>query len=71
MNTGKKTDRIKRRVVSQYRKDRASLDLRNIDRLLEKTQKMVEGKAEFKRNRFLKVDGTAKAINQQALLQGS
>jgi hypothetical protein len=63
MNTGKKTARIKRRVIYQYRKDRASLDLRNIDKLLAKAQKMVDGKTNFKRNRFLMIDGTTKAIN--------
>lgn len=63
MNTGKKTERVKRRVIYQYRKDRASLDLRNIDKLVEKAYRMIEGKAEYKRNRFLKVEGTAKSIN--------
>ena len=63
MNTGKKTARIKRRVIYQFKRDRYSLDIRNIDKLLDKAQRMVEGKAEFKRNRFLKVDGTTKTIN--------
>jgi hypothetical protein len=64
MNTSKKTARVKRRVIYQYRKDRASLDLRNIDRLVAKAEKMVEGKVEYKRNRFLSIEGTAKRINQ-------
>jgi hypothetical protein len=63
MNTGKKTTRIKRRVIYQFKHDRYSLDIRNIDKLLDKAKRMVEGKAEFKRNRFLKVEGTAKTIN--------
>lgn len=64
MNTGKKTVCAKRRVIYQYRKDRASLDLRNIDKLVAKAERMVEGKAEYKRNRFLAVEGTKKTINQ-------
>ena len=69
MNTGKKTARVKRRVIYQYRKDRASLDLRNIDKLVDKAQKMVEGKASFKRNRFLKVEGTSKTINHSLIAE--
>jgi hypothetical protein len=38
MNTGKGTARIKRRVVYQFRKDRYSLDIRNIDKLVDKAQ---------------------------------
>jgi hypothetical protein len=62
INTGKKT-RAKRRVIYQYREKRAQLDLRNIDKTLAKAQSMVEGKAEFKRNRFLKVKGLTREIN--------
>jgi transposase len=42
----------KRRVIYQYRQKRASLDLRNINKLVLKAQSMVEGKADIKRNRF-------------------
>jgi transposase len=63
MNSGKKTARIKRRVIYQYRKKRADLDLRNIDKLLTKAEKMVAGSTEFKRNRFLKVSGSKREIN--------
>jgi hypothetical protein len=63
MNTGKGNKRVSRRVVYQYRKKRAELDLRNIDKLLDKALKMVEGKSEFKRNRFLKVKGAKREIN--------
>ena len=64
LNTGKGTPRIKRRVIYQYRSKRAALDLRNIDKALAKAQNMIEGKAEFKRNRFLKVTGSRREINQ-------
>ena len=63
MNTGKGEKRIKRRVIYQYREKRARLDLANIDKLLAKAEKMVSGKAEFKRNRFLKVSGSKREIN--------
>jgi Transposase DDE domain len=55
--------RQKRRVVYQYRQKRASLDLKNIEKVVAKAQKMVEGKAQAKRNRFLKVTGGTKKIN--------
>jgi len=63
MNTGRGQARVKRRVVYQYRTKRAQMDLLNIDKLLFKAQRMVEGKAEFKRNRFLKVSGSKREIN--------
>ena len=63
INTNKKIRRAKRRVIYQYREKRAQLDLRNIDKTLAKAQSMVEGKAEFKRNRFLRVSGSKREIN--------
>jgi hypothetical protein len=63
MNTGKGAKRIKRRVVYQYRQKRASMDLLNIDKLLDKARRMIDGKTEFKRNRFLKVSGSKKELN--------
>jgi len=65
MNTGRGSARIKRRVIYQYRAKRAALDLSNIDKLLVKAQKMIAGKSEFKRNRFLKVSGSKKEINYE------
>jgi hypothetical protein len=56
----KRTDR---RAIYQYRKKRAKIDLLNIDKLLYKAQRMVEGKLDIKRNRFLKVIGEQKEIN--------
>lgn len=65
INTGKGTRRAKRRVIYQYREKRAQLDLRNIDKTLAKAKSMVDGKAEFKRNRFLKVSGSKREINHK------
>jgi transposase len=64
---GKKTKGEKRRVIYQYRAKRAALDLRNIDKALAKAQSMVDGTRQFKRNRFLKVTGSTKQINQELL----
>lgn len=55
--------RQKRRVVYQYRQKRASLDLRNIDKAIAKAQKMVEGKANAKRNRFLQLKDAKPTLN--------
>ena len=57
--------RKRRRVVYQYqyRQKRATLDLTNIEKTLAKAQKMVERKADIKRNRFLKIKGDSREIN--------
>lgn len=55
--------RTKRRVVYQYRAKRAALDLLNIEKTVAKAQKMVEKKADIKRNRFLTVKGERREIN--------
>ena len=43
------------------------MDLMNIDKLLEKAQKMMNGTAEYKRNRFLKVTGGKKELNHELI----
>ena len=55
--------RAYRRAVYQYRAKRAQLDLSNIDRLLVKAQRMIDGKGKIKRNRFLQIIGGQKEIN--------
>lgn len=55
--------RAYRRAIYQYRSRRARIDLANIDKLLVKAQRMVDGKSEAKRNRFLKIIGGKKSIN--------
>jgi hypothetical protein len=52
-----------RRAIYQYRSKRARVDLANIDKLLAKAQRMVAGKSEVKRNRFLQIIGGRKEIN--------
>ena len=56
--------RRKRRVIYQYRQKRAALDLSNIEKALAKAQKIVEKKADIKRNRFLKINGAKREINE-------
>ena len=55
--------RTKRRVVYQYGAKRAALDLSNIEKTVAKAQKMVDKKADIKRNRFLTVTGERREIN--------
>jgi hypothetical protein len=65
INTNKKTRRAKRRVIYQYREKRNQLDLRNIEKTVARAKSMVDGKAAFKRNRFLKVSGSKREINRE------
>ena len=55
--------RTKRRVIYQYRAKRAALDLANIDKTVAKAQRMVDNKADIKRNRFLKIKGDIREVN--------
>jgi transposase len=55
--------RAYRRAIYQYRSRRARIDLANIDKLLVKAQRMVDGKSQVKRNRFLQIIGGRKQIN--------
>lgn len=55
--------RTKRRVVYQYRAKRAALDLSNIEKTVAKAQKIVEKKADIKRNRFLSIQFDKREVN--------
>lgn len=55
--------RTKRREIFQYRQKRAALDLSNIDKTVAKAQKIIDKKADIKRNRFLKITGDKREIN--------
>jgi len=57
---GKQT---KRRVIYQYRAKRAALDLSNIDKTVAKAQKIVDNRADIKRNPFLKITGDNREVN--------
>jgi len=55
--------KCKRRVVYQYREKRAKLDRKNIDDQVNKAERIISGKAQVARNRFLQVTGGKKTIN--------
>ncbi|MDD2553071.1 MAG: transposase [Desulfotomaculaceae bacterium] len=55
--------RTKRREIFQYRRKRAALDLSNIDKTVAKAQKIIDKKADIKRNRFLKITGDKRGTN--------
>ena len=61
--------RTKRREIFQYRKKRAAVDLANIDKTVAKAQKIVDKKADIKRNRFLKIDGAIREINHKLVAE--
>lgn len=63
MNAGHGMKRVKRRVIYQYRARRASLDLRNIDKALDKAERMAFGTTPYKKNRFLTVRGGKREVN--------
>ena len=52
------------RVIYQYRAKRAALDLRNIDKQIEKAKKIVSGKTTAKKAKFLSVATKKKQLNQ-------
>lgn len=56
--------RRERRVVYQYREKRARLDLRNIDKQVDKARRVVAGTSPVKKGRFLKITGADKAIDE-------
>lgn len=53
-----------RRVVYQYRLKRARLDLLNIEKQVEKAQRVVAGTSAVKKGRFLKLTGTEKSVDE-------
>jgi transposase len=52
------------RVIYQYRSNRAALDIRNIQKQLEKAKKIVEGKLQPRKNKFLSLKSPVKEVNQ-------
>lgn len=56
-----------RRIVYQYSFKRAKRDNRNIDLMIDKAERIAEGKAPLKKARFLKVTGAQKALDQATI----
>lgn len=59
-----KTEIDGQRIIYQYRAKRASLDLRNIEKQIEKATKIVNGKTTAKKAKFLSVKTKEKGLNQ-------
>lgn len=62
---GRGDTRKQRRVVYQYREKRARLDLRNIEKQVEKARRVVAGQSPVKKGRFLRLVGADKSIDEQ------
>ena len=62
---GPKDKRRDQVIYYSYKADRARRTLRGIDEQVAKAAKAVAGLAPVKRNRFIKLDGTAKSVNRE------
>jgi Transposase DDE domain len=60
--TDKRRDEV---IYYQYNTDRARRTLRGIDEQVAKAERAVAGKVPVKRNRFIKLTGTTKAVNRE------
>lgn len=61
---GRGDTRRQRRIVYQYREKRARLDLRNIEKQVEKARKVVAGTTPVKKGRFLKITDAEKSVDE-------
>ena len=61
---GSRSDARQRRVVYQWTFKRQKRDDRNINKMVERAQKIADGDAALKRTRFLKVTGADKQLDQ-------
>ena len=55
------------RVVYQYRAKRAALDMRNIEKPIAKTRKVLSGQIPVKKKKYLSVTARSKQLNQKLL----
>lgn len=55
---------FKQRAVYQYSSKRAKLDLKNIEKQVEKAQRIITGARGLKRNKFVKLELRGKKLNQ-------
>lgn len=63
--TGPAGKRKEHRIYYQYRAARARRTLRGIDQQVEKARNAIAGRAPVKRNRFLKVTGEERTLNEE------
>lgn len=59
-----KTKTEGQRVIYQYREKRAKLDLRNIEKQIEKAERIISGKAPVKKTKFLSLTTYKRQLNQ-------
>jgi transposase len=52
------------RIIYQYKEKRAKLDLKNIEKQVNKAKRIVSGKAPVHRSKFVTIKGTKKTVNQ-------
>lgn len=55
------------RVIYQYRAKRAALDMRNIEKQIEKAKKALSGQITVRRTKFLSVKAKSKQLNQKLI----
>ncbi len=55
------------RIIYQYKAKRAALDLRNIERQIEKAEKIVNGTTAVQKAKFLSVTAKQKSLNQELI----
>lgn len=55
------------RIIYQYRAKRAALDLRNIDKQIEKAEKIIKGTTVAKKAKFLSITTKQKTLNQDLI----
>ena len=65
----KREDKIERRVIYQYRKKRAQLDLSNISKQIIKAERIIRGQAPLKKSPFLTLSKTTPTLNQELINQ--
>lgn len=65
----KKQDKKEYRVIYQYKKKRAQLDLSNIDKQIAKAKRIINGQAPLKKAAFLTITKTQPTLNQDLIEQ--
>lgn len=63
----RKQDKVERRVIYQYRKKRAQLDLSNIDKQITKARRVINGQAPLKKAAFLTLTKAKPTLNQDLI----
>ncbi len=56
-----------KRIIYQYRAKRARLDMRNIEKHIEKANKIIQGRSPVKKAKFLKMKAKEKSLNQKRI----